>query len=474
MPAARYRWLGIGEVGRPVSGPTHCAAPTQRALRRHQSDSGRADTTFRPIQYLGSKVRVLDAIESVITDLLPQHGQVCDLFSGSGVVAGRLAARYDVLAVDIQEYARVLAEAVLNPRAVSSRVQRHVTDAANGGGWLAGNFSELVEVERAAVQAAIAGDAEWLCDILEFGSIASLRASSLSPPDWLFDLQAKSEGESMGVLSRYYGGVYFSYQQAAELDGLLRALDTLEDEHLKTTVLAAIISTASEIVSTVGSHFAQPVRPRNSDGSPKVQLMKAVARRRLASATDTFTSWLQRYSDLAGRQTSGSAVRADFREVLSQLPDGIRVVYADPPYTRDHYSRFYHVLETIALRDDPGLSLVRADGRREPSRGLYRTDRHQSPFCIASQVSGAFDSLFDGVASADAHLVLSYSPLSEGTVARPKTRLMTVEQIEAAAHERFGTVRTVAVGGFTHSKFNAASVNAASNFDAEVLIICQP
>ena len=34
-------------------------------------------------------------------------------------------------------------------------------------------------------------------------------------------------------------------------------------------------------------------------------------------------------------------------------------VYADPPYTRDHYSRFYHVLETLALRDDPRFRLTR-------------------------------------------------------------------------------------------------------------------
>ena len=41
----------------------------------------------------------------------------------------------------------------------------------------------------------------------------------------------------------------------------------------------------------------------------------------------------------------------DFRQALQNLDDDVRVIYADPPYTRDHYSRFYHGLETLSLRD---------------------------------------------------------------------------------------------------------------------------
>ena len=74
-------------------------------------------------------------------------------------------------------------------------------------------------------------------------------------------------------------------------------------------------------------------------------------------------------------------------------------MYADPPYTRDHYSRYYHVLETMSLRDNPEVSMtmIRAGGSPRVSRGVYRADRYQSPFCIKSQAAGAFEELCRGV-----------------------------------------------------------------------------
>jgi adenine-specific DNA methylase len=73
----------------------------------------------RPIQYLGSKVRLLDAIGAAIDRVDPAGGPAIDLFSGSGVVAARLAARRPVTAVDIQEYSRVLCSALLTPKRLS-------------------------------------------------------------------------------------------------------------------------------------------------------------------------------------------------------------------------------------------------------------------------------------------------------------------------------------------------------------------
>jgi hypothetical protein len=70
------------------------------------------------------------------------------------------------------------------------------------------------------------------------------------------------------VLTRYYGGVYFSYAHAALLDGLALASRRLGGEE-RDVALAAVLSTASDLVSSVGSHFAQPVRPKTADGRLK-------------------------------------------------------------------------------------------------------------------------------------------------------------------------------------------------------------
>jgi adenine-specific DNA methylase len=56
-------------------------------------------------------------------------------------------------------------------------------------------------------------------------------------------------------------------------------------------------------------------------------------------------------------------IRNDYENVLKE-ENNARIVYADPPYTRYHYSRYYHVLETIALRDFPEVSKSNLKGKQ--------------------------------------------------------------------------------------------------------------
>ncbi|HGF7657952.1 TPA: DNA adenine methylase, partial [Enterococcus faecium] len=45
---------------------------------------------FRPIHYLGSKLRMIDHLEQIIDEVDPSKGRVYDLFSGSGTVSAYL------------------------------------------------------------------------------------------------------------------------------------------------------------------------------------------------------------------------------------------------------------------------------------------------------------------------------------------------------------------------------------------------
>jgi hypothetical protein len=233
------------------------------------------------------------------------------------------------------------------------------------------------------------------------------------------------------------------------------------------------MSAASECVTSVGNHFAQPVRPRDRDGHPKLSTLRAAARKRESDVFAHFATRVNEYAALSRPRHDVEAVRADYRDFLATA-DGIAVVYADPPYTRDHYSRFYHVLETIALGDDPGVSNTTVNGETKLSRGLYRPDRHQSPFCIRSEVPDAFTELFKGVRRHDAPLVLSYSPYTHGTVARPQPRLLTIPELVELARVHFGDVSVVSAGPLVHSKFNAAHLNGHATDEAEVFVICRP
>ena len=76
------------------------------------------EQVWRPIHYLGSKLRLTESIRELLADLDPTCGTVCDLFAGSGTVALALSSDRNVVAADIQEYSRVLCTALLQPAAL--------------------------------------------------------------------------------------------------------------------------------------------------------------------------------------------------------------------------------------------------------------------------------------------------------------------------------------------------------------------
>jgi adenine-specific DNA methylase len=160
----------------------------------------------------------------------------------------------------------------------------------------------------------------------------------------------------------------------------------------------------------------------------------------------------------------------DYVQALDLFGAGSAVVYADPPYTRDHYSRFYHVLETMCLRDNPVPSRVIKGGSRVLSRGVYREDRHQSPFCIRSAAPGAFKALFNGARSFNLPIVLSYSPHEEGDGTHP--RVVSMQQIVELAKKYYGRVQTVPVEGVSHNQLNRNGLRLKKREQAEVIVKC--
>ena len=436
------------------------------------------DGSFRPIQYLGNKWRLLDVLERVVDDLTVPGDPVCDLFSGSGVVAQRLARRRRVLAVDVQEYSRVITSALLCPAVLPAGLAASTLQAARSRlRRLGDRIPDLAAHEAAAMRAALAGDPEPLSDVLEHGSVLAFTRQGGEAPPALAALLEGAAGSLPGgpdsVLTRYYGGLYFSYRQAAALDAVAAAVRELPEPY-RDTALAALLSTASEVVSTVGSQFAQPVRPRRGDGRPKAAVVASVARKRQAPVLERYAGWLERYQRLPGAGHRHAVVRSDYRSALAALPTRVGAIYADPPYTRDHYSRFYHVLETIALGDEPEISKVRIGRTVRLSRALYRAERHQSPFCIRTQVTGAFRGLFERAVELGSPLVLSYSPSANGTAARPRPRLVTIAEITELAGEYFSAVRVESTGRIAHSKLNREQVNGEVDYDAEVLLVARP
>ena len=438
----------------------------------------------RPIHYLGSKLRIVNQICELLDRLDPTYGPVCDLFAGSGTVSKALSLKRDVIAVDIQEYSRVLCSAILNPAECDpDSIEDFVWRISSSEHFkiLSWALEPLMNFEEKCLSMASTGDLEPLCDLLENGSLIAFESSAYHTTNPLL-LAARKDVESRlrevqlidspsSLVTRYFGGIYFAYSQACQLDVLLEAVANLPPSQ-RDTFLAAILSTASEIVNTVGKQFAQPLRPRSSSGEPKADLFEMVSRDRLSNVMDVYKSWLKRYVTVPKTGRSHMAIRQDYREALKNLNGEVKIVYADPPYTRDHYSRYYHVLETLCLRDNPTISTMRTNGKEQLSRGIYRADRYQSEFCIKSKAPMAFSKLFSEVRQLNVPLVLSYSPYDVGSRSRP--RLMTIEEILTLAKEYFSQIITLTPGRIAHSKLTNAEKIVEPSYDAEMLLVCKP
>ena len=121
--------------------------------------------------------------------------------------------------------------------------------------------------------------------IIENGSIEVYRIErNVSPLSNRLDsvltrLTSNNIGEYSTKITRYYGGIYFSYTQAIQIDCILNAIDHVESE-FKDICLAALLSSVSDIVNTVGKQFAQPLKMRDSQGSIKKSLMKKIKKDR--------------------------------------------------------------------------------------------------------------------------------------------------------------------------------------------------
>ena len=433
------------------------------------------DCNFRTLNYLGSKLRLLDFIESNIRNSTPIGAGVCDLFAGSGCVSRKLSINFQVIACDIQNYSKVICNALLNRFNVSDYdidlfVKSLNTESAKK---LQEAFAPLIQIEHKAIEEK---DLETLACILEHGSVEVFNLehnlSNLSKQLYLVSNKLKETAidNELSLISRYYGGVYFSYEQAVNIDIILEAIHNSVPFANRDLFLAALLSTASDIANTVGKHFAQPIKARDSKGKIKSTVYNKAVKDKTIDVFALYVEWLIKYQKLTINNLHHFTITGNFENCLENLPENVRTVYADPPYTRDHYSRYYHVLETLALRDTPTISTVTLHGSTHISNGIYREDRYQSPFCKRAEAPNAFKKMFRLTSETNKNLFLSYSPYDETRKSHP--RVVTMQQLITWAEEYFNHVKIVSAGNFKHNKLNSAEHFLEASNEAELLIIC--
>lgn len=316
------------------------------------------------MKYMGSKRwQLQNGLGRQLRKVVRPGDSFVDLFAGSGSVSWFVATQLDasVTAVDLQNYAAALSGSVIE------RTRRLDADR------LIKSWIEPVGLAETSMQSAIEQERESRAGSLSRSAVETIRSIA---------------AEQSQLFVRAYGGHYFSLEQSSQIQQLRDTLPTRKPD--SRVCLAALVSAASRCSASPG-HTAQPFQPTEK-ALPHIQ---SIWNRDLLDEVELALRGIS----CQHATRSGQALVGDANSYAETLNGG-EVVFVDPPYSAAQYSRFYHVLEGIAVG---GFRSVSGAGR---SPAL--TDRRRSDFSTVSGARIAFAELLSILGSKRCRVVVTF------------------------------------------------------------------
>ncbi len=430
----------------------------------------------RPISYMGSKLRSIHSIIEVRNQWASTPLRVLDPFVGSSVVAQAFARNGDsVVCSDAMKMCTDMANATICGKPwLVERLRAHADEINSARAVSGANFFDsYVEIERILVNQ---GDAATLISFsttvpqIWRPSGASRELKELFAQ--LHRLQGKRVERTMPVFAAYYGATYFGLYQALEIDRIWQSImglaaNTRVDSWIIAALLTSLYAAASSCTFTAGKHFAQPYL--NSVERTNDYALGRVLVDRQIDVADKFKSSLEAL--IAGVEQSPRNHEVVTQYFEAWTPEamktaGINLIYADPPYTAQQYSRFYHVLETLAQGCVPTLQVFRGS----TTRGLYPVSRFKSRFCSKRTAKPAFEDLLNLAVNSDAAVLLSYSFASTST---GNARMIQMDELMSLTAVKKGRL-VPHVYRLPHQYRSLVASERDSSEDWEALILFAP
>lgn len=364
------------------------------------------------MKYMGSKRELLDFIKSSINELDIQSNHFCDLFSGTSIVGCSLKDEYNVQINDIQIYSAVFANTYL-PNIKSLIDISELGNIREKATFYVEEFNEKYQD--------LSFDYTSIDNFVDFKKLEEVQQELINNN---FEV-------GFHLFSKYYSGTYWTYNQCVWIDSIRAVAEEYRGRIEYFVILSSLIYAMSYTSQSTG-HFAQF---RDVTETNMNDIMSYRLRDIWSYFEKKFIEILSVIDEESVNQYSITTL--DYLDCLRLLENN-SIVYADPPYSSVHYSRFYHAIETLIKYDYPHVRY----------KGRYREDRHQSPFGKKTEVKIAFQKLFKGVKERNSHLILSYS----------NNGMISQDEIIQIGNSVFGNqyVGDLKTREYTHSKMGRA------------------
>lgn len=410
------------------------------------------------LQYMGSKARIISHIcDPIIKNKSIQT--VVDLFAGTGSVGYALKPYKNVISNDLEYYAYIINKAILNGCSFSE------PDEASF--WTAVEQQYMILQRR--VSAVLSAEKGFFADDVDYKSYQTFCEKTPS----VFETQSNDPRmkELVELVSHvtpgndpnldfpclfltYFANAYFGVAQCCQIDALRSVTEQLKDESTKNILLTVLMSAMSAAASTT-THFAQFLKVKS-----KSTCNNLLSKRKINIIEECKTLLKEyRKAGLCSKEdrAKSDCYNLDFSECLDSITlDEHTLVYADPPYFKEHYSRYYHVLNTLCLYDYPAMAVN--PQTHELSIGRYREDRRVSDFGKKAKALGAFEKLITKCAAAGAWLIMSYSDNS----------IVDIVDLQNQAEKQYDVL--IEKVELSHSKQGRSSTSKVD----EYIFICRP
>jgi adenine-specific DNA-methyltransferase len=326
---------------------------------------------------MGSKTKIIDFVVTGINEVHKNSTPILDLFAGSATLAGAIGNQVSFISNDIQEYSSILARAYLDRTENIPSAQDILDDAENIA------TSTIAKLEL------------YIPKYNNIENIDNFNVIETLQQNFLYS----KFNHRWHLFLKNYSGTWWSAEQCIWIDSLREVAEKYKNDNVYSKILAALMYAMAYCSQGTG-HYAQYRDAKTQSSMNDILIYRKKSIKKFFEKKFIELSY---YNNINIRDYSFNHTSDDYLTSLRKFSEG--TVYADPPYCFVHYSRFYHLLETLVLYDYPSLQ----EKKGQVVKGRYRENRHQSPFCIKSKVEQAFDSLFKEVKANSSSLVLSYS-----------------------------------------------------------------
>ena len=385
----------------------------------------RQDRIPHILKYMGGKREMLDDIKNAIFEMNLKTDVFCDLFAGTSIVGYAFSDTFRVVSNDIQRYSSIFGNTYFSDLS-------YIKDANSFADNIVAESSEIVRM----IKCIYPQYKFEYNDEMNFFEMSGIEEKQMSLINESFEM-------GFSLFKKNYSGTYWSYEQCMWIDAIRAIAERYVNQPVYYAIMSALVYAASYSTQSTG-HFAQYRTLTHSN-------YKSILMYRLKSIPVLFHKKLVELIESLHQKLENGfrSSSLDYVDCIATLPIGT-LVYADPPYSAVHYSRFYHVLETLVRYDNPKLEF----------KGRYRDDRYQSPFDQHSNVRSAFYKLFTSIKVQKCHLLLSYSD----------NAMLSLKEINAIAQDCLGKdyERKVYSRDYTHMKMGR---NDEYKMDVQELLI---